>query len=165
MVIVNNKNFFSFILIILFFVFLIFLISKKEIPFKDFFKQNTISLSEEKQYIFFDDVKVEVEIADNIKTRAKGLSGRVELKDGFGMLFIFENIGKYNFWMKDMNFPIDIIWMGEDMKVIFIKENALPESYPETFGPEEYTKYVLEVPSFFAKRNNIKIGDTMQFVK
>lgn len=105
----------------------------------------------------------------------KGLSGRDKLEDDEGMLFVFDQIGKHNFWMKDMNFPIDIIWLGpvrphdnlgtggEDLKVVYIKENAHPKTYPETFGPNVDTKYVLEVMAGFSNKNNLKIGDSVLF--
>ena len=97
-----------------------------------------------------------------------GLSGRSELKEGEGMLFIFDQPGKYNFWMKDMSFPIDIIWftpseggVGEDLKVVYIKKNADPKLYPETYGPDTNSKYVLEVNEGFSDKNNLKVGDSV----
>ena len=100
-----------------------------------------------------------VDIADNDTDRANGLSGRKFLSDGAGLLFIFDNPGIYPFWMKDMNFPIDIIWIDENLKVVYIKENALPESYPEIFNPNIKAMYVLEVNSGEVGLNKIKIGD------
>ena len=79
------------------------------------------------------------------------------------MLFIFEKPGKYYFWMKDMNFPIDMIWIGEDMRVIYIKKNAQPESFPKTYGPDIDSKYVLEVVAGFSEKNNLKEGDRAEF--
>jgi len=61
-----------------------------------------------------------------------------------------------------MNFPIDMIWIGEDMKVIYIKKNAEPESYPETFGPDANAKYVLEILAGFSDQNNLQVGDSAQ---
>ncbi|MCC7160759.1 DUF192 domain-containing protein [Candidatus Nomurabacteria bacterium] len=109
---------------------------------------------------------IKVELAVTAEEKQKGLSGRNNLKEDKGMLFVFENLDNYSFWMKDMNFPIDMIWIGEDLKVIYIKKNALPESYPESFGPEisdKNVKYVLEVVSGFSDKNNLKIGDSVLF--
>src|SRR3989339_720000 len=72
---------------------------------------------------------------------------------------IFNKIGVYHFWMKDMNFPIDIIWIGEDYKIVYIKENALPESYPEKFNPNQPALYVLEINAGMVSENEIKIED------
>ena len=86
------------------------------------------------------------------------------MKKDEGMLFVFNHTGKYPFWMKDMNFPIDIIWIGEDLRVVYIKKDAKPESYPETFTPNQDAKYVLEVFSSFSEKNNLKEGDRVKFL-
>jgi uncharacterized membrane protein (UPF0127 family) len=52
------------------------------------------------------------------------------------------------------------------MKVDYIKKNALPQLYPETYGPgvnDMDAKYVLEVVSGFSDKNNIKVGDSVKF--
>jgi len=86
-----------------------------------------------------------VEIADNDIERAKGLSGREFLAQGHGILFIFPQPGVYGFWMKDMNFSIDIVWLDEDLKVVGIEQNVGPETFPQTFYPPVHIKYVVEV--------------------
>ena len=106
-------------------------------------------------------VKVDLALTDAEQTR--GLSGRKDLAKNEGMLFVFSKPDKYIFWMKDMNFPIDIIWLSGDMRVVYIKKDALPELYPETYGPHVDAKYVLEVPDNFSNQNNLKIGDTAIF--
>jgi uncharacterized membrane protein (UPF0127 family) len=63
-----------------------------------------------------------------------------------------------------MNFPIDIIWIDEDLRVNFIKKNALPSSYPEAFSPDGNSLYVLEVNSQFLDKNNLKEGDKVKFL-
>ena len=107
-------------------------------------------------------VHIAVELADTPMEREQGLSARQDLAEGQGMLFVFDTPGRYGFWMKDMNFPIDIIWIDEDRKVVYIKENANPESYPNSFVSTEDAKYVLEVPARFSEKNNIKVGDVIK---
>ena len=110
--------------------------------------------------------KIKVDLALTPAEQSQGLSGRVGLGNDEGMLFIFDTPGRYPFWMKDMNFPIDMIWLSEDMKVIYIKKDARPELYPETFGPREDSpdaKYVLEVVSGFSDKNNLNVGDSVTF--
>lgn len=114
-------------------------------------------------YVKIKDVIIEVDIASSNVERARGLSGRVSLGANSGMLFVFDGPGKNMFWMKDMNFPIDIIWLDENKKIIYIKENLSPKTYPEVFGPEVPSMYVLEVNSNFTKKYNIKIGDIANF--
>lgn len=104
---------------------------------------------------------VYVDIADTPALREQGLSGRKILKDNEGMLFVFDTPTKPGFWMKEMNFPIDIIWINEESLVADVSENLLPSSYPQIFSPRTEIKYVLEVPAGFVKKNNVKIGDKM----
>ena len=111
------------------------------------------------------DAVVGADIADTSLKRMKGLSGRVSLGDGEGMLFVYDKSGIYTFWMPDMNFAIDIIWISGDGKVVHIKENARPEDYPEKYTPLEYARYVLEVPSGYVKKNNIEIGSKVEIIK
>lgn len=114
---------------------------------------------------------LKVDLALDKEEQKKGLSGRKDLKEDEGMLFVFDHIGKYSFWMKDMNFPIDIIWIGEDLSVVFIKKNANIESYlptsktgPEIFTPDQDARYVLEVLASFSEKNNLKVGDKVKFL-
>ncbi|KKU49768.1 MAG: hypothetical protein UX71_C0006G0021 [Parcubacteria group bacterium GW2011_GWA1_47_10] len=103
--------------------------------------------------------RIRVDLAISPEAQTKGLAGRTGLSEGEGMLFIFDVPGKHLFWMKEMNFPIDIIWITENMQVVHVEKNAAPESYPETFGPDAYIKYVLEVPAGYSDKNNLKVGD------
>lgn len=88
-----------------------------------------------------------VEIADTEAKRSLGLSERSSLKEKEGMLFIFPTSGFPRFWMKDMNFPIDIVWLNERFEVVGIEKNVSPDTYPQTFTPSTPVKYVLEVPA------------------
>jgi len=104
---------------------------------------------------------ITVEIADNEKKRIKGLSYRKNLKEDYGMLFVSDNDGSFGIWMKDMNFPIDIIWVNKHFEIVYIEENVLPSTFPETFKSDIPARFVLEVKSGFVKNNNIKKGDLM----
>lgn len=116
------------------------------------------------QYIKIAGKILKVELAITPQTQEQGLSGRKELKEDEGMLFVFNHMDKYSFWMKDMNFALDIIWLDEDLRVVYIKKNATPESYPETFTPNQNAKYVLEVLSQFSEKNNLKERDKVEFI-
>ena len=109
---------------------------------------------------------IKVDLALTPVEQEQGLSGRQSLAENEGMLFVFESPGKYQFWMKDMNFPIDMIWLNENGKVVYIKRNASSELYPETYGPgpnDGNAKFVLEVVSGFSDKNNLKVGDRAEF--
>ena len=106
---------------------------------------------------------IQLEIVDIPEKRAQGLSGREELASKQGMLFVFDTPEKAGIWMKDMNFSIDIIWFDEQKKVVYIKEHATPESFPEVFIPSILASFVLEVPTGFIKERGIEVGDTVQW--
>jgi uncharacterized membrane protein (UPF0127 family) len=110
-------------------------------------------------HISINSTAIAVEVANTPKTIQQGLSGRSSLKPGTGMWFVFHKPDQYGFWMADMRFPIDIIWVGSDLHIVDITKSAAPESYPNIFKPREPARYVLEVPAGFALHNAIKIGD------
>jgi uncharacterized membrane protein (UPF0127 family) len=107
------------------------------------------------------DTVVPVDIADTPEERERGLSGRPSLAQGTGLLFVFEDSRRHGFWMKDMSFPIDMIWAREDGVIISIERNVSPESYPKVFYPSEAAKYVLEVPAGFCDEHGIALGQTL----
>ena len=116
--------------------------------------------------------RIKVILAQTPETRAQGLSGRSYLREDEGMLFVFSAQGGSasggdrtpRFWMKDMLFPIDIIWIDENLKVIYIKKDARPESFPETFGPDAEALYVLEVAAGFSEKHNLQVGDRVELI-
>lgn len=96
--------------------------------------------------------------------RQKGLSGTLKLREDQAMLFVFGSDSKWSIWMKDMNYPIDIVWLDKDKKVVYIVKNAPPESYPyETFQPKEDARYVIEFPAGIAEKKKIAIGKEAAF--
>jgi len=109
---------------------------------------------------------IDVEVESTEASREQGLSGRTSLADGSGMLFVFQQPGMYGFWMKDMNFALDMLFADSNGKIVTIVQNATPESYhqnpPQVFYPTAPIRYVLEVPAGFAAEHNIKDGTVMQ---
>jgi uncharacterized membrane protein (UPF0127 family) len=104
-------------------------------------------------------------VADNDFTRQLGLSGHKPLLDDQAMIFIFSNEGNYGFWMKDMLFPLDIIWIDSNFKITTIEKSLTPETYPKIFYPDSPSMYVLEISAGEADKLNLKIGDDVKFVK
>lgn len=109
-------------------------------------------------------VQVAAEIADDESERKKGLSGKTSLAENEGMLFIFpQSSSGVSFWMKDMHFPIDIIWI-KDEEIVKIDKNASPEEGVadenlKHYWPEGEINYVLEVVAGFSDKNSVKVGD------
>lgn len=105
------------------------------------------------------DTQVSVEVVDTPESREHGLSGKSSLPHDSGMFFVFEQAGVYPFWMKDMLFSLDMLWIGDDFSVVHIVENASPDTYPDIFDPGVPARYVLEVNAGFVKEKNIQVGD------
>ncbi len=104
---------------------------------------------------------VDARIADTTLKRYVGLSSTDELADDEGMLFVHDEPDEYAYVMRNMAFPIDILFVAPDGTVTEIHE-AEPESRPLT----EYRgtgQYVLEVPLGWSDRNGIELGDRLVF--
>jgi uncharacterized membrane protein (UPF0127 family) len=106
-----------------------------------------------------------IDVSDTAYTKTKGLSGRKYLSQNQGMIFLFENEDKHSFWMKDMNFSIDIIWIDKNFVVNHIEKAVSPQTYPKVFAPETPSLYVLELASGQADLIGLKVGDTVEFYK
>ncbi len=112
--------------------------------------------------------KVTVEVVKTGEERQKGLSGRTTLDANSGMLFVFAQKKVFpSFWMKDMLFPLDIIWIA-DGKVTKIDKNV-PIPKPEAnqlstlalYNPDKPIDYVLEVNAGFSDKNKFQVGDSV----
>lgn len=104
-----------------------------------------------------------VSVARTEAEREKGLSGVTGLKNSEGMLFIFPSDGPQSMWMKDMKVNLDIIWLDEAKKVVYIEHDLTPESYPKTYASPKPARYVLEVSSGTAAQSGITLGKTASF--
>ncbi|MFH1425796.1 MAG: DUF192 domain-containing protein [archaeon] len=107
---------------------------------------------------------LELEIANNFEERAEGLMNRVSLAEDKGMLFVFEEVGKYAFWMKNTLIPLDIIWLDEEGIVVHI-EHAVPcEAEPcRSYVSDADAFYVLETNLGFVEEEGVEVGDFVLF--
>lgn len=115
--------------------------------------------------LVYENSQITVRIADTPSARERGLSGTPSLSEGTGMLFVFEEPAVYGFWMKDMKYAIDIIWLDAQMVVTGITPEVYPESYPEVFYSPADTRYVVEVPVGFSTRHGVRVGQSFTFKK
>ena len=124
-----------------------------------------LNTSAQFSYITINNQPVRVEIADEPLERQQGLSNRKKLAENEGMLFIFSDKQIRSFWMKKMNFPLDIIWL-DDNRIINISKNLLPEGeQPQNkYSSVLPVNYVLEVNAGFTGQHNIKAGDRVNFI-
>lgn len=89
----------------------------------------------------------------------QGLSGTSPLLKNQALLFDFPNEALWGIWMKDMSYPIDIVWLDADKKVIHIVTDAQPSSYPSTtYRPAEAARYVIEFRAGTVRDSHITIG-------
>jgi uncharacterized membrane protein (UPF0127 family) len=115
------------------------------------------------KYVNLGGIRVSVDLAVTTREKMLGLSGRQSLAEDKGLLFIFDESSEHAFWMKDMNFPIDIIWISSDLKIVSIKQDASPLYFPETYKSDQASQYVLEVVAGFSAKNNLKVGEKVEF--
>jgi len=111
--------------------------------------------------------KISVELRRTPMEWEKGLSDRPSLNENAGMLFIFPDTDIRRFWMRDMNFPIDIFWI-RDGRVIGMAKGLPPPAdsagvIPDATSPEA-VNYVLETNSGFADRYKITLGSSFTLV-
>jgi hypothetical protein len=163
----QKKHFIIIILsvIIAVFVILLFLYNSTDL-------NTTLSQNYIKGYLRKDTVitigknNLSVEFAKTPQEISKGLSGKNILAENEGMLFIFPVKIYPEFWMIDMNFDLDIIWIS-DNKIVYIHESVpapSPGQNPKElplYRPTEPVNYVLEVNAGYAKKNNVNVGDNV----
>ena len=104
-------------------------------------------------------VKIKAELARTEAQRARGLSNRGSLEEFGGMPFVFPEPTMPRFWMKDTNFPLDIIWINDQLKIIGIEHSLSPDSFSNTVSPPRQIPYVLEVNGGLTNDFNIQVGD------
>lgn len=104
--------------------------------------------------------KFTLELAQTPTERQKGLGGRKNLCPNCTMLFVFPEKGSYSFWMKDMNFDLDILWIS-DGKIVYIYKNISHES-KEILTPPTLADKVLEINAGLSDKYNFQVGDDVK---
>ena len=102
-------------------------------------------------------------VAASNDLQQKGLGERDCIQKNAGMLFEFAHSDTYGFWMKDMRFPIDMIWVDSDKKVSSVTAHIAPNTYPKVFYSLKPVQYVLEVPAGQAEAENIAAGTLLRW--
>lgn len=107
---------------------------------------------------------LEVEVANTRASRELGLSGREKMGDDEGLLFVFDEPGRYGFWMKDMKFSLDIVWINQNGIVVDIERSVTPESYKEkkTYINQSEASYVLEINAGMAEKFGLYLGSKVK---
>lgn len=108
-------------------------------------------------------------VADNIKHWTKGLGGRKDLGEYDGMIFLFPTAAQHVFVMRDMHFPIDIIWIKEgkivDMAPSVPLDSAQAEADLIPYAARDVSSNVLELRAGSINEMRLKIGDKVEIIK
>jgi uncharacterized membrane protein (UPF0127 family) len=118
-----------------------------------------------------DGVVLEVQIADTDPRRARGLMFQEQLPLDEGMLLVFDDANKRSIWMLNMQFPLDVIWIDDNSRVVFIEKNIPPcktaletVTCPSYKGGSKDAKYVLEVTAGFVDAFKITTESTLEII-
>ena len=114
-------------------------------------------------------VEIKVLVADTKDHRFQGWSGKKDMGKYGGMLFVFPESGDYQMVMRDMYFPLDIIWIYGDEIVDFAQnlppEAGVSEAMLTKYPARRHSTLVLEVPAGFMEQTGLKIGDKVEVIK
>ena len=122
-------------------------------------------LSMPKALVKINGLEISVDIPDTPALQYKGLGKRDYLPEFAGMLFFFSQAEFLEFHMKDMRFPIDIIWIRSQVIVDISRNVPLPSSaYLPTYSPDKKADMVLEVNANFTSRHNVRVGDKVEIL-
>lgn len=106
----------------------------------------------------FAGVSLKIYYATTEAARERGLGGRTNVPDGYGMLFVFAKDDRYGFWMKDTLVPLDMFWLDAQGRVVSIAQNVATSSFPNVFYPTMPARYVLETAAGFARAHAVATG-------
>lgn len=111
-------------------------------------------------------VQLVADVAVSSDQKSKGLSVKDSLNENEAMLFVFSTEREHSFWMKGMNFPIDIIWLNDDKEVVHVEHSlqpCVPDSFCQPYNPDDNSLYVLETVSGFAQKYNVTEDTLIEF--
>jgi uncharacterized membrane protein (UPF0127 family) len=121
------------------------------------------------EVVFPDGTRVSVEVAGTPAARERGLMFRTQMAPSEGMVFVFEEVGFYPFWMKNTLIPLDMIWVDPQFRVVHVAHSVPPckadpcPSFPPPPSPRGDALYVVETVSGFARQHGVKAGDQLTF--
>lgn len=107
-------------------------------------------------------VKLDIEIAESEYETQTGLMYRESMAEKQGMLFIFPDVAVHSFYMKNTQFPLDIIYIDENWKIASFQENAQPLN-ESGLSSQVPIKYVLEVNAGLSEKWLLEVGDDVAF--
>lgn len=107
--------------------------------------------------------EISLEVISSIEDQIRGLSNRDSLDYDTGMLFLYKDSKTRSFWMKEMRFSVDILWIDENNIIVGIEKNVSPDSYPKKFISPKPVPFALELAGGWGMEHGLKIGDLVEF--
>lgn len=108
------------------------------------------------------DCVLNLEVVESSPALEMGLSGRESLDENSGMLFVLNENTVQCFWMKDMKFSLDFVWLSSDKEIVAITKNVSPNTYPETYCQEK-VGFVLEINANQSEKLQFSVGQRLIF--
>ena len=108
------------------------------------------------------ETKIDIQIAQTEFDRELGLMFRKSMNENQGMLFIFPDVQVRNFWMRNTEIPLDMIFINDAEMILNIAKNTTPYS-DNSYSSSGPAKYVLEVNGGYADRYKISAGDKVKW--
>ena len=147
---------------------ILFCYSCKEKTTPESIKTETIVFTKEGEFRFFKEgtlfMELDIEFAENDYERETGLMHRTSMEEKQGMLFLQDNMRVQNFYMKNTQISLDLVFIGDTFKVVSFQKNAKP--FDETsLSSGVPAKYVLEVNAGLADKWNLAVGDSISFTR
>ena len=100
--------------------------------------------------------RYELQVVTTPAQQQLGLGDRASMPVDDGMLFVFPTVSQHCFWMKGMRFPLDIVWLSSDDRVVLVKPHLLPQSYPSAYCADSGD--VVELNAGQARASGIVVG-------
>jgi uncharacterized membrane protein (UPF0127 family) len=109
---------------------------------------------------------ITAEVAISDEERQLGLMFREKLNSDQGMLFVFKDEDLHFFWMKNMKFSIDILWLDRKKRIVHVERNVPPCKKPPcaSYSSKIPAMYVLEIQAGLADKNKLKLYDRLEFI-
>jgi uncharacterized membrane protein (UPF0127 family) len=105
-----------------------------------------------------------LELARTPEDQAQGLMYRENLPEKTGLLFVFPEVAPHHFWMKNTMIPLDMIWLDDSGKVLFVSADTPPcQADPcPTYGSDAPVRLVLEIAGGMAAKERVVVGTVLE---
>ena len=134
------------------------------IVYSDTISRIWTSTTPDEVVVYVDNHAFNVTIADSPEEWQRGLSGTERLPEFHGKLFVFDTDDTHGIWMKDMRYPLDILWFDTNRRLVHVQADATPDSYTNSrtiFRPNMPTRFVLEINAGMVELLGISNGATL----